>query len=84
MEQDINRMYNKLVEKLEYQNRAAAEHDFELKKGIKDTNHETARAMEGNRAVLHSMLNAIKIMIALQIANLGANTETLSSLLRLL
>lgn len=84
MGSELQTMYTQLVEKLEYQNREAAEHDHALKKGVWRIKDELGEKIASNTALFKMMVKLQKGIIALLVINFGANAENLSVILRLL
>ena len=84
MVHDLGFMYTQLVEKIEYQNREAAKHDTELKKGVFKLQSDIERGLTSNRQELHTLVNLCKIIIALQIGNFGLTSDTIPALLKLI
>lgn len=81
---ELHTMYSELVEKLEYQNREAAEHDVAIKNRIWNLQANITLGLDGNRSVLKDILKVQKVIVLLQVLTLGVNNDTLSMLLKLL
>ena len=81
---ELQMMYTKMVEKLEYQNREAVEHDQALRKSVWKLEAGFSKGLERNAGLLSKMLKVQKGIIALQLLNFGANTDTLNLLFKLL
>ena len=84
MGHDLGYMYTQLVEKIEYQNREAAKHDTELKKGVFKLQADIERGLSSNRKELHTLVNLCKIIIAIQVANFGLTSDTIPMLLKII
>jgi len=84
MGQDLGYMYAQLVEKIEYQNREAAKHDTELKKGVFKLQADIERGLNSNRHELHTLVKLTKAIIIMQVANFGVTSDTIPMLLKLI
>lgn len=84
MGQDLGYMYTQLVEKIEYQNREAAKHDTELKKGVFKLQSDIERGLNSNRHELHTLVKLTKAIIIMQVANFGVTSDTIPMLLKLI
>tara|TARA_B100000767_G_C19641949_1_gene482982 strand:+ start:460 stop:717 length:258 start_codon:yes stop_codon:yes gene_type:complete len=84
MGQDLGYMYAQLVEKIEYQNREAAKHDTELKKGVFKLQSDIERGLNSNRHELHTLVKLTKAIIIMQVANFGVTSDTIPMLLKLI
>ena len=84
MGQDLGYMYAQLVEKIEYQNREAAKHDTELKKGVFKLQSDIDRGLNSNRHELHTLVKLTKAIIIMQVANFGVTSDTIPMLLKLI
>jgi hypothetical protein len=84
MGHDLGYMYTQLVEKIEYQNREAAKHDTELKKGVFKLQSDIERGLNSNREELHTLVTLCKVIIAMQFANFGITSDTIPMLLKLI
>lgn len=84
MGHDLGYMYAQLVEKIEYQNREAAKHDTELKKGVFKLQSDIERGLNSNRHELHTLVKLTKAIIIMQVANFGVTSDTIPMLLRLI
>ena len=84
MGSDLHVMYTQLVEKIEYQNREAAKHDTELKKGVFKLQSDIERGLDSNRKELHTLVKLCKVVITMQLANFGLTSDTIPMLLKLI
>lgn len=84
MGHDLGYMYAQLVEKIEYQNREAAKHDTELKKGVFKLQSDIERGLNSNRHELHTLVKLTKAIIIMQVANFGVTSDTIPMLLKLI
>ena len=82
MGSELHVFYTQLVEKLEYQNREAAEHDHELKKGVFRLKSEITDGQVRITSELKKLVKFTKGVIFLQAVNLTANGVDLPTILK--
>lgn len=84
MGSELHVMYTQLVEKLEYQNREAAEHDHELKKGVFKLKSDINEGQAKICSEIKTLVKYTKIIIIMQVANVGVTGDYLSMVLKYL
>ena len=82
MGNDLHALYTQLVEKLEYQNREAAEHDHALKKGVFRLKQDITDGQSRITDQLKELVRWTKVIIAMQVANFGVNGADLPMIIK--
>ena len=82
MGNEIHVIYTQLVEKLEYQNREAAEHDHALKKGVFRLKQDIIEGQSRITTQLKELVRWTKVIILMQVVNLGANGVDLPTIIK--
>ena len=83
-ENNVHYMYLQIVEKIEYQNREAAKHDTELKKGVFKLQADIQKGLASNRHELHTLVKLTKAIIVMQVMNLSVTSDTLPALIKMI
>jgi len=82
MGNDLHALYTQLVEKLEYQNREAAEHDHALKKGVFRLKQDITDGQSRISDQLKELVRWTKVIIVMQVANFGVNGADLPMIIK--
>lgn len=82
MGNELHAIYTQLVEKLEYQNREAAEHDHALKKGVFKLKQDITEGQFKIESQLKELVRWTKVIILMQVANFGVNGVDLPMIIK--